>query len=252
MEDLGSVGQLKLLDISKVVAPDLEDLFVKLIPVQWAELLDIYEEELRAAGHVLNRLIQRKGHNLAPHPWNIFRAFILTPWISVKVVIIGQDPYYLEDGGEPSATGCCFECAAGMPMRQSLQTIFLRLANTVDGFVMPKNGDLTKWAVQGVLLMNAALTTNLGTANAHAEIWKFFSVRVMQFLAERRKNIVYILWGSFAQSLKRFIDDKQNLILEASHPAARGDSNTFRKCDHFNEANAYLQSKNITTIDWRL
>ena len=242
----------ELLDISKLRWHDMEDLFIKLTPPQWAVLFNMYAEEIRTAGRVLANLVERKGHQLAPKPWNIFRAYHLTPWVKTKVVIIGQDPYYLAEGSEPSATGCCFECAPGMPIRQSLTTILLRLESTVDGFKRPASGDLTNWAVQGVLLMNAALTTNVGEKLAHASIWEFFAIRVLQFLAEKKKHVVYMLWGRFAQGLKKYINANDNLILEASHPAARGNGNTFRKCNHFNEANEYLASKGRTPIDWRL
>lgn len=242
----------ELMDIRTYKKYQLEEMFVKLIPVQWAKLLHIYEEEIRAAGRVLSRLVQQQAHEIVPFPWNIYRAYALTPWQCVKVVIIGQDPYYLTEGSIPSATGCCFECAPGMPVRQSLQTIFLRLERTIEGFKRPETGDLTNWATQGVLLMNAALTTNAGHANAHAEIWKFFSIRVMQFLAENKKHVVYMLWGKFAQGLKTYINENENLVLEASHPAARGNYNTFRTCDHFNEANQYLIEKDRGPIDWRL
>lgn len=244
--------ETKFIDVKAIKCTDIEQLWIDLIPVQWAELFNIYEEEIRAAGGTINRLVQRRNQRIVPEPWNIYRAYTITPWVSVKVVIIGQDPYYLTEGGIPSATGCCFECAPGMPIRQSLQTIFLRLAATVDGFRMPENGDLTKWATQGVLLINAALTTNENEANAHAEIWKFFSIRVMQFLAEKKRNVVYMLWGKFAQSLKTYINTNENLVLEASHPAARGNLNTFRKCDHFNEANTYLETKGRGRINWHL
>ena len=242
----------ELVNVEDFKVYELDKLFMSVIPIQWQELFSLLYEEIETAGQVLGRLVQKEGHELCPYPWNIFRCFTLTPWVEVKVVIIGQDPYYLAQGSVPSATGCCFECASGMPIRQSLQTIFNRLESTVEGFEFPDSGDLTKWACQGVLLLNASLTTTVGKANAHAAIWKFMTVRVMQFLAEKKKNVVYMLWGRFAQSLKSFINDSDNLILEASHPAARGKHNTFRKCDHFNEANLYLEQKGRKPIDWKL
>lgn len=233
--------------------PDnLGKLFIRLIPVSWNTLFRIHREELQDVGDVLQRKIDEEGHLLCPRPYNVFRALALCPWMNTKVVIIGQDPYFLARGDEPSATGCCFECREGSPIERSLETIFTVLGKTVDGFEMPEHGDLTSWAMQGVLLLNASLTTTKGVANEHAGIWQWFTVRVLEYLAEQRKNVVYMLWGRFAQKLDKYIRKSDNLVLYASHPTARGKACTFRNCDHFNEANVYLAEHGRSQIDWRL
>jgi len=246
------VDQNDIFDVQNYDYKNLSKLFVDIIPVSWNEVLDTAKAELKDAGSVLTRLIEKNGHNLVPHPWNVFRSLALTPPAMVKVVIIGQDPYYITHGPTPAATGLCFECADGCPIERSLSNIMLVLKLTIPGFKIPANGELTKWAEQGVLLLNAALTTNAGTANAHADVWQFFPKKVLEYLAKTRKNIVYMLWGRFAQRFGDNIDRSDNLILEASHPTARGTGNTFLSCDHFNQANNYLSRYNIEPIDWKL
>ena len=230
----------------------LDEMFVKIIPVSWGGLLYLYEDEIRDAGRALTRFITRNGHELCPRPYNVFRSLALCPWTETKVVIIGQDPYYLARNGNPSATGCCFECRKGAPIERSLEHIFIVLKKTIPNFEIPDSGDLSSWAMQGVLLLNATLTTTVGTANAHVGVWEFFSKCVFEYLSSMRKNVVYLLWGKYARKLEVYIDKIDNLILEASHPVARGNYNTFMKCDHFNEANKYLEENNRNPVDWTL
>ena len=239
------------LDIAKIKPEMYPDLFIKMIPTGWAELLMNYWEELQTVGDVLKNKVAKERQVLAPHPWNIYRAFQMTPWWNTKIIIIGQDPYETIEGSEPSATGCCFECAKGMPIRHSLMVLFWRLCSTVQGFQMPDSGDLSKWAYQGVLLMNAALTTNGGTPGAHLAIWEFFPKRVLQYISKKRKNLVFMLWGRKAQGYAKFIE-KGHLILECSHPAARGRDNSFGSMNHFNEANEYLVKNGKAPVDWIL
>jgi uracil-DNA glycosylase len=231
---------------------NLPKLMVAMIPLGWRELFNNYERELSTVGVVLKRKIMDEKRIVCPSPVNVYRSLILTPWWNVKVVIIGQDPYYQVEDGVPSATGCCFECREGDPIRQSLRNIFTVLTKTVKGFTMPKSGDLTKWAVQGVLLLNASLTTEKGKPNEHKDIWPFFALRILQFLSIKKSNVVYMLWGRDAQCHKNAIAAGKNFILMASHPVAYTNSNTFLNCDHFNEANQCLTSSGQTPIDWRL
>ena len=176
----------------------------------------------------------------------------MTPWSQVKVVIIGQDPYFQVEKGVPSATGCSFECRPGDPIRQSLKNILLVLAKTIPGFKFPDSGDLTKWATQGVLMANACPTVEAGKPGSHKIIWKFFMLRVLQFLSKKRKNVVYMLWGRDAQSYRTAITTSTNFILEASHPVAQGKSNDFLTCDHFNQCNRHLEATEQSPIDWTL
>lgn len=247
------VEETVLYDVGTYKPDDLTDMFVQLIPVAWNELLYNHTGELQDVGTVLKRLVKDRGHKLTPHPWNVFRALALTPPAMVKVVIIGQDPYFLMDGDQPAATGLCFENARGRKIQRSLTHIINVLAVTIgdDVYRIPRHGELTHWAEQGVLLLNAALTTNVGEANKHAAIWQFFPKRVLEYLSKTRKHVVYMLWGKFAQQFENIIDKTDNLILTASHPAARGNHNTFFKCNHFLQANEYLSSHGVQPIDWQ-
>uniref|UniRef100_A0A6C0CF72 Uracil-DNA glycosylase-like domain-containing protein n=1 Tax=viral metagenome TaxID=1070528 RepID=A0A6C0CF72_9ZZZZ len=229
-----------------------EVIILDMIPLSWRILMDNHEKELRDVATVLKRLAMVEKQVICPQPWNIFRALSLTPWYDVKVVIIGQDPYHQVDGGIPSATGCCFECREGDPIRKSLENVFIVLKKTIPGFEMPASGELTKWSTQGVLLLNATLTTKSGIANEHADIWPFFAMRVLQFLSTMVKNVVYLLWGGPAKTYAKYITKSTNLVLTASHPVAQGSSNTFLKCNHFNEANDYLTKYGKKAIDWKL
>jgi uracil-DNA glycosylase len=236
---------------AKITYDDLPNLFVGMIPVGWNQLLNDYTDDIRTAGEALARKLKREKKMLVPHPWNVFRAFQLTPWWDVKVVIIGQDPYYLLEGGQPVATGCSFDNWSNMGIQHSLRVIFKRLESTIPGFTTPKDGNLTKWMQQGVLMMNAALTTEAGEKAVHMNIWQFFPLRVLQYLCKKKKNIVFMAWGKEAQAFLKYVEG-QHLQLQASHPAARGNYNTFNSCDHFNDCNRYLQQHGIEPIDWHL
>lgn len=241
-----------IFDIQMYNYKKLDQLFVDIIPVAWNEVLYNMIRELKDAGLVLSKLIERQGHDIVPHPWNVFRSLALTPPATVKVVIIGQDPYFIKHGPVPAATGLSFECSKDAGMEASLRQIILVLKLTIKGFEIPKNGDLTKWAEQGVLMLNAALTTNAGVPNAHGEIWQFFPKKILEYLSKVRKNVVYMLWGKHAQKFGDYIDRTDNLVLEASHPVARPNANTFLKCNHFNEANQYLEKFGIEQINWQM
>ncbi|MFS8159674.1 MAG: hypothetical protein ACMG6E_05580, partial [Candidatus Roizmanbacteria bacterium] len=192
--DVPSVKDVVLVNADDEIK-DLGEFFVNLIPLAWAELFSLYEKELRVAGKTIQKKFLEKGYTLCPEPCDVFRALALCPWMDAKVVIIGQDPYYLMRDGLPSATGCCFECRKGNPIERSLETILMVLGMTINKYKIPEDGDLTKWAMQGVLLLNTTLTTNYGTPNAHSGIWQFFPVRVLDYLSKMRKNVVYMLWG---------------------------------------------------------
>ena len=242
----------ELYDVRSYTSEQLPTLFPQLVPTGWIELFADYTRELEDVGKVLKRLVETQRIVICPRPYDVFRAFTLTPWWEVKVVIIGQDPYFQVENGIPSATGCSFECRPGDPIRQSLKNIMIVLGKTISNFKFPDSGDLTKWARQGVLLANACPTVEAGQPGSHKAIWRFFMLRVLQFLSKKRKNVVYMLWGRDAQSYRSAILTSANFILEASHPVAQGKSNDFLTCDHFNQCNKHLEDSGQTPIDWIL
>ena len=185
------------------------------------------------------------GKTIYPEPKNIFNAFNLCPLNDVKVVIIGQDPYH-----EPGqAHGLCFSVLPPTPNPPSLQNIYKEIeADT--GKKSVTNGDLTYWAQQGVLLLNSTLTVQAHLAASHAgRGWEQFTDAVIRATASR-DNIVYMLWGSYAQKKAAFVDASKNLILKSAHPSPLSAYRGFFGNHHFSQANNYLIQHNKTPIDW--
>jgi uracil-DNA glycosylase len=166
----------------------------------------------------------------------------------VKVVIIGQDPYH----GEGQAHGLSFSVRKGVRFPPSLMNIFKELKDDV-GAPMPTSGDLTPWAKQGVLLLNAVLTVEEGKAAAHqGKGWELFTDQIISLLNEKREHIVYVLWGSYAQKKASFVDRSKNLVIESVHPSPLSAHRGFFGTKPFSRINAYLREHNIPEIDWRL
>ena len=179
----------------------------------------------------------------------IFNAFNHTPFEKVKVVIIGQDPYH----GANQAHGLSFSVQKGVPVPPSLQNIFKELQAEYKDFQNPKHGDLSSWADQGVLLLNATLTVEASKAGSHQnQGWEKFTDRVIQTLSEKRTGIVFLLWGKYAQAKAAMIDQNKHLVLMAAHPSPFSAYNGFFGCNHFIKTNEYLEKNGEKGIDWRL
>lgn len=177
---------------------------------------------------------------------NIFRAFDKCPVDKLKVVIIGQDPYH----GPGQANGLCFSVGRGVQFPPSLQNIFKEVQSDI-GTPIPESGELDRWAEQGVLLLNAVLTVRAHQAASHAgRGWEQFTDAVVRAIAERKQQIVYMLWGSYAQKKGAIADPNNNLILKAVHPSPLSAYRGFFGCKHFSEANRYLESVGKTPIIW--
>lgn len=177
-----------------------------------------------------------------------FYALNLTPFEKVKVVILGQDPYH----GPGQAHGLCFSVRHGVKFPPSLMNIFKELKEDL-GFAPPKEGDLTKWAQQGVLLLNSVLTVEEGKAASHqGKGWEVFTDQIIQMLNEEREHIVFILWGSYAQKKGAFIDRSKHLVIESPHPSPLSAHRGFFGTKPFSRANAYLRSQGLSEIDWNL
>ena len=181
-----------------------------------------------------------------PAGGNIFRAFDKCPFDKIKVVIIGQDPYH----GPGQANGLCFSVARGVQFPPSLQNIFKEVLSDV-GTPIPESGELDRWAEQGVLLLNSVLTVRAHQAASHAgRGWEKFTDAVVRAIAERKENVVYMLWGSYAQKKGAIANPNNNLILKAVHPSPLSAYRGFFGCKHFSEANKYLESMGKTPIVW--
>ncbi len=183
-----------------------------------------------------------------PAPANVFRALDLCPVDRVRVVILGQDPYH----GPRQAHGLSFSVAEGVRPPPSLQNIFKELRDDV-GIAPPASGDLSKWAAQGVLLLNAALTVEAGKPNSHQDKgWAPFTDAIIRRLAETREGLVFILWGKFAQQKAGFVDPAKHLILASAHPSPYSAANGFFGSKPFSKANAFLTRHGGSPVDWAL
>lgn len=176
----------------------------------------------------------------------IFNAFNLCPFDKVKVVIIGQDPYH----GPGQAHGLCFSVNDGVPFPPSLQNIFKEIHDDL-GTPMPASGNLTRWAEQGVLLLNATLTVRAHQAGSHQRKgWEEFTDAAIRALAEQKEHLVFILWGSYAQKKGAFIDRNKHLVLTSVHPSPLSAYNGFFGNKHFSRTNEYLVAHGEVPINW--
>lgn len=177
---------------------------------------------------------------------DIFNAFHLTPLSQVKVVILGQDPYH----GPGQAHGLCFSVNDGIPFPPSLRNIFKEINNDL-GTQIPDSGNLTRWAVQGVLLLNATLTVREHCAGSHQrQGWETFTDAVIKTISDNCENVVFILWGSYAQSKSALIDASRHLVLKSVHPSPLSAHAGFFGNHHFSRANDYLQTHGKLPISW--
>ena len=187
-----------------------------------------------------------RSNTIYPPGKLIFNAFNLCPFDQAKVVIIGQDPYH----GPGQAHGLCFSVNEGVAFPPSLRNIFKEIESDL-GTPVPAHGDLTRWANQGVLLLNATLTVRAHQAGSHQRMgWEEFTDAAIRILAEQREHLVFILWGAYAQKKGAFIDRNKHLVLASAHPSPLSAYNGFFGNKHFSRANEYLISHGQTPIQW--
>ncbi len=181
-----------------------------------------------------------------PAPKNIFRAFELTPFDTVEVVILGQDPYH----GPGQANGLCFAVNQGVTLPPSLQNIYKEIETDI-GPIKNRSGDLERWAKQGVLLLNATLTVRARTAGSHqGKGWERFTDAVIKALSDQREHLVFILWGNYAKHKGAHIDRSRHLVIESAHPSPFSASNGFFGSKPFSKTNEYLVEHDKKPIDW--
>ncbi len=215
---------------------------------EWDELLkDEFEKDyykkLRA---VLAN--EYKTHTVYPDMYDIFNALKYTSYSDVKAVIIGQDPYH----GPGQAHGLCFSVKRGVESPPSLKNIFKEINDEL-GIPIPSHGELTSWARQGVLMLNAVLTVRAGQPNSHKSIgWEQFTDRVIELLNERNEPIVFLLWGGNARRKAQFVTNPIHKILTCAHPSPLSAYNGFFGCGHFIKCNEFLKSVGKEPINWAL
>lgn len=191
---------------------------------------------------------EQESHTIIPPNRLIFNAFEHTPFDRVRVVILGQDPYH----NIGQAHGLSFSVPRGMDIPPSLRNMYKELATDIPGFEPPAHGDLSSWADQGVLLLNATLTVRAHAAGSHqGKGWETFTNRAIAELSAGRAGIVFMLWGRFAKQKAALIDGRKHLILTAAHPSPLSAYNGFFGCRHFSQANDYLVEQGLPPINWQ-
>lgn len=189
---------------------------------------------------------ERSNYTVYPKGNDIFSAFNLTPFQNVRVVILGQDPYH----GPGQAHGLCFSVPKGIEPPPSLKNIFKELQINL-GIPTPNHGNLESWSRQGVLLLNATLTVRSNQAGSHQKRgWETFTDTVIMKLSEQRENIIFLLWGAYAQAKATLIDKSKHSILIAPHPSPLSAHRGFFGCGHFSKTNEILISKGLKPINW--
>jgi uracil-DNA glycosylase len=218
------------------------------IEQRWKEILneEFHSDYFLALKKFLTE--EKKKHMIFPPGNLIFNAFNLTPFNRVKVVIIGQDPYH----GEGQAHGLCFSVPDGIQKPPSLINIFKELKDDL-GIPEPKTGNLESWTRQGVLLLNATLTVRAHQPGSHQKKgWETFTDSAIRSLSMQRENLVFLLWGAYAQKKVELIDAEKHHILKAAHPSPLSANKGFFGCRHFSETNKILRNLGLREIDWRI
>lgn len=231
-------------------------IYVELILNKDAEIklesswLDVLQEEfeknymLELKSFLLHE--KNAGKIIYPKGSEIFNSMNTTSIFDIKTVVIGQDPYH----GEGQAHGLAFSVRKGIQLPPSLRNIYKEIENEF-GCKMSDSGDLTNWAKQGVLLLNATLTVEQAKAGSHqGKGWEIFTDKIIKTVNEKCDGVVFMLWGSYAQKKSEYIDSKKHLILRAPHPSPLSAHRGFLGCGHFKKANEYLLSKGKEPIDW--
>ncbi|MDH5608441.1 MAG: uracil-DNA glycosylase [Cyclobacteriaceae bacterium] len=186
------------------------------------------------------------SRRIYPPGSQVFRSFEFSPYEKTRIVILGQDPYH----GPGQAHGLCFSVNDGVPLPPSLRNIYKEIKNDL-GLEIPVSGNLQRWATQGILLLNATLTVRDGQPGSHqGKGWEQFTDRVISLLSENKENLVFMLWGSYAQKKGAMIDRSRHLVLEAPHPSPLSVHRGFFGCHHFSKANLYLEKHGLDKVDW--
>ena len=218
------------------------------IEASWKEVLkEEFEKPYFAA---LKEFLLEEKSKYAVYPPGelIFNAFRLTPFESVRVVLLGQDPYH----GSGQAHGLCFSVPAGITVPPSLGNIFKEIERDI-GIPVPRHGSLEKWAREGVLMLNATLTVRAGQPGSHQRKgWETFTNAVISRLSEKRVGLVFLLWGKYAQEKEAIIDTNRHYLLKAAHPSPYSAYSGFFGCRHFSKTNAILKNHGLEEIDWRI
>ena len=189
-----------------------------------------------------------RNHVVYPNMYDLYNCFKYTPFKDLRVVLLGQDPYH----NVGQAHGLCFSVQEGIQKPPSLENIFKELKSDL-GYEAPKNGTLTKWAKEGVLLLNTSLSVREHQANSHSKCgWAWFTDSVIKLISDQKEHVVFILWGGNARSKKSLIDKNKHYIIESAHPSPLSAYNGFFGSKPFSKTNVYLLEHGLSPIDWNL
>lgn len=212
----------------------------------WQILNETGDLFYEAQSTINNILASDSVDEIYPALDNLLKAFELCDFNELKVVILGQDPYH----GEGQAHGLAFSVPVGVDVPPSLNNIFKEIQNDLN-IPMPNNGNLERWAQQGVLLLNSVLTVKKSQAGSHRNYgWEKITDQIIKIISEKKENVVFILWGNYAREKEHIIDNQKHLILTAAHPSPLSAYKGFFGCKHFSKANAYLKVNGIREIEW--
>lgn len=220
----------------------------------WAEILK-EEKQKEYFKEILDFTLQERklGKNIYPPESKVFNAFSLTPFENIKVVILGQDPYH----GAGQAEGLCFSVQPGVRLPPSLRNIYKEIENDMGIKMNFQSGHLSKWAEQGVFLLNAVLTVEEGSPASHAgknngQGWEKFTDEVIRKISEHKSGIIFLLWGNYAIKKRNLIDEKKHFVLTAPHPSPFSAHTGFLGCKHFSKTNEILNKEKQMPIDWQI
>jgi len=222
---------------------------IALEPSWLAVLKDEFDKDYMARLRTFLKNEKQAGIKVYPKGGDIFNAFQKTPFADVKVVILGQDPYH----GENQAHGLSFSVQKGIGIPPSLRNIYKELSTDIPGFKIPGHGDLTEWAEQGVLLLNASLTVQAGMPGSHQKKgWEGFTDQVIKTISDKKEGVVFILWGSFAQAKAELIDKQKHHIIKSPHPSPFSADRGFFGSKPFSKTNDILEKQGKQPIDWQI
>jgi uracil-DNA glycosylase len=220
------------------------------LEASWLEVLkDEFDKDYMVQLREFLAKEKQAGHKIYPKGSDIFNAFDKTPFTNLKVVILGQDPYH----GEHQAHGLSFSVLKGVAVPRSLSNIYKELKTDIPGFEIPAHGELTQWAEQGVLLLNATLTVQAGMPGSHQKQgWEEFTDTVIKTISDKKTGIVFILWGAYAQAKAALIDQSKHFIIKSPHPSPFSADRGFFGSKPFSKTNEILVKEGKTPIDWQI